>query len=351
MERRRIVGVGLVVVAALGFGSASILARPAYDLGMDWLGLVTWRFLIGAGLAWLWVLGSRRRRGALRTISRRQLAVTIALGVLFTGNSGTYYAALETVPVALAGVLVYTYPVIVAVLSIRFATRLPGRRPWAAVILSLTGVILALGGIDLEGGPPIGGIVLVMLSSVIYSSWILASARLSGERRDRLGHEAVEANAAAADAAATTAIMVSASAATFAIGRIVSGGSLDPGDVPVAAWPAVIAIGFLASFMAIQTFYAGARRIGAAQAALLSTIEPPTIVILAGILLGQRLGAIQLAGAALIVVSVVLAQTGPRPRGAPQPAMPHEAEFPTENVPVMPHEDAEDKADVARAAE
>ena len=331
MDRRRATGIALVLIAAVGFGSASVLARPVYDTGMDWLGLVTWRFLIGAGLAWVWVAISAQRRRAVRRLAPRQIAVTIALGALFTGNSGTYYAALETVPAALAGVLVYTYPVIVAILSMRFGTRLPGRRPWAALALALVGVVLALGGIDLTTAPPIEGIVLVMLSSVIYSVWIILSARLSGERHDRLGHEAAGPADSTGDAAATTAIMVTASAVVFSIGSVVSGGSVNPADVPEAAWPEILAIGFLASFLAIQAFYAGARRIGAAQAALLSTIEPLTIVVLAGIVLGQRLEPIQLVGAALIMVSVVVAQTGPRPRGAPEPAMPLDAEAPTED--------------------
>ena len=333
MDRRRATGVALVLTAAVAFGSASVLARPVYDAGMGWLGLVTWRFLIGAGLAWMWVATSAQRRASLRRLGRRRVVVTIALGALFTGNAGTYYAALETVPVALAGVLVYTYPVIVAVLSVRFATRLPGRRPWAALALALTGVVLALGGIDLTTAPPLGGIALVMLSSVIFSIWIIASARLSGERRDRLGHEAADAEGSAAstgDAAATTAIMITSSAVVFSLGSVATGGSVNPMDVPEAAWPAIIAIGFLASFLAIQAFYAGARRIGAAQAALLSTVEPLTIVVLAGIFLGERLEPIQLAGAVLIMVSVVVAQTGPRPHGAPEPAMPLDAEAPAE---------------------
>ncbi len=340
MDRRRGLGAGLVLVAAFGFGSATVLARPVYDTGMGWLGLVTWRFLIGAGLAWAWVAVSDRRRASIRRLGRRQVLVTIALGVLFIGNSGTYYAALETVPAALAGVLVYTYPVIVAVLSIRFATRLPGRRPWLAAGLSVCGVVLALGGIDLGSGAPIGGLILVMLSSIIFAVWILASARLSGERRDRLGHEAVGEHEAAADAAATTAIMITSSAVAFSIASLATGGSVSPADVPADAWPAVIAIGFLASFLAIQAFYAGARRIGAAQAALLSTIEPLTIVALAWLFLGQRLEPIQLFGAALIVISVILAQTGPRPRGAPEPAMPLDAETPADELADEPAEDA-----------
>ncbi|MEA2611365.1 MAG: hypothetical protein QOI37_1442 [Chloroflexota bacterium] len=329
MDRRRATGTALVLVAAVGFGSASILARPVYDTGMGWLSLVTWRFLIGAALAWTWVALSPTRRRSLRQLGRRQLAVTIALGVLFTGNAGTYYAALETVPVALAGVIVYTYPVIVAVLSIRFATRLPGRRPWIALLLALAGIILALGGLDVAGTPPIAGIALVMLSSVIYSVWIILSARLSGERPDRLGAEADR-----PDTTATTiAVMITSTAVVYTVMSLATGRSIDPRDVPAGAWPGLIGIGFLASFLAIQAFYAGARRIGAAQAALLSTVEPATIVALAWLVLGQRLQPIQLVGAALIMISVVVAQTSPRPRGAPEPAMPLDAQAPGEDRP------------------
>jgi len=112
------VGIGLVVISAAGYGSGSILAAPIYSTGVDWLTLVSWRFLIGAVLGWFWVLGSPHRRVALRRLGRRQLAVALGLGALFVGNSGTYYASLETVPAALAGVVVYTYPVMVAVLSL-----------------------------------------------------------------------------------------------------------------------------------------------------------------------------------------------------------------------------------------
>jgi drug/metabolite transporter (DMT)-like permease len=48
--------------------------------------------------------------------------------------------------------------------------------------------------------------------------------------------------------------------------------------------------------------------------------------VIAWLVLDQRLAPIQLAGAALILIAVVLAQTGPRPGGAPEPAMPLEAE-------------------------
>lgn len=326
MDRARALGLGLVVLSAAGYGSGSILAAPIYDTGVDWLTLVSWRFLIGAALGWLWVLASPGRRATVRGMSRRQFGLALGLGALFVGNAGTYYASLETVPAALAGVVVYTYPVMVALLSLRFATRLPGPQPWIAAVLAVAGSALALGGIDVADAPPVGGLVLVFASAIIYSVWIILSARLSGERRDRLASDSSASGSSASDAAVTTTVMMTATAAVYAVAGLAAGRPMDPATVPAAAWPGILAVAFVASFLAIQTFYAGARLIGAARAALTATVEPLFIVILAWVFLGQVLAPIQIAGAALIMLAVVVAQMAPRPRGAPEPATPLEAE-------------------------
>ena len=329
MDRHRALGVGLVLVAGASFASGSIFATLAYEAGLDWLTVMWWRFLIGASAAWLWVLISPARRAALRRMPRRQLVVALGLGAVYTGNAGTYYAGIETVPAALAGVLVYIYPVFVALLSLRFATRLPGRRPWIALGLAILGVVLALGGLDLTAAGqtvPVDGLLLILASAAIYSVWIVLSARLSGERRDRLGQDAPSADGAAGDAAVTTALMMVATATVFGVLAVALGRSLAPAAVPADAWPFLAGIGLVGSFLAIQSLYAGARRVGAAQAALISTTEPLFIVVLAYLVLDQTLAPIQLLGAALILVGVVIAQTSPRPRGAPEPATPLDAE-------------------------
>jgi drug/metabolite transporter (DMT)-like permease len=326
MDRRRALGVALVLVAGASFASGSIFATLAYEAGLDWVTLMWWRFLIGASLAWLWVAISPGRRSIVRSMPRRQVVIALGLGALYTGNAGTYYAGIETVPAALAGVLVYIYPVFVALLSLRFATRLPGRRPWIALGLAIAGVVLALGGVDVGGEVPVSGLLLILASAAIYSVWIVLSARLSGERRDRLGQDAPEEAEAASDAGVTTAFMMAATAVVFGVIALLGGRSVVPGAIPGDAWPYLIGIGAIASFLAIQSLYAGARRVGAAQAALISTTEPLFIVVLAFLVLDQRLDPIQLVGAALILVGVVVAQTSPRPSGAPQPATPLEAE-------------------------
>ena len=325
MDRRRLLGVALIVVSAAGFGSGTVLSKPIYASGLDWLQLLAWRFAIGAILAWAWLLVSPVRRSALRRLGRRQALVAICLGVWYSGNAGTYYAGLETVPASLAGVLVDLYPAIVAVLSIRYVTPLSGRRPWVALGIAMAGVVLALGGIDLSSGSPLGGLVLILASPLIYAGWIILSARLAGERTDRLAPEG-ESGSHGDNAAAVTALMISATGAVFILGALLTGRPLAPDAIPSPAWPYLLAIGFASTFLAIQAFYAGSRRIGAAQAALVSTVEPLIIVALAWLALHEVLSPIQLVGAGLVITGVLVAQTADRPGGAPQPARPLEAE-------------------------
>jgi drug/metabolite transporter (DMT)-like permease len=327
VDRRRALGVALIVISAAGFGSGTILSKPIYATSLDWLQLLAWRFTIGAGLAWAWILVSPTRRASLRRIGRRQAVAAALLGVWYTGNAGTYYAGLETVPASLAGVLVYLYPAIVAVLSVRFATRLTGRRPWIALGIALVGVVLALGGVDLATPPPLAGIALVLASPVIYAGWIILSARLAGERSDHLAHERTDAGQVD-DASTASALMITATAIVFVVGALATGRPYLPGRIPAGAWPFLAAIGFAGTFLAIQTFYAGSRRIGAAQAALVSTVEPLIIVTLAWLALRETLAPIQLVGAGLIIVGVLIAQTAERPSGAPEPAAPLDAEAP-----------------------
>ena len=304
MDRRHLVGIVLVLVSACAFGSGGLFAQPVYDTGVGWQTLSAWRFGFGALCAWLWCLAWTDRRRGLRLLDRRSVIVAVALGVLYTGNSGTYYAGLETVPVSLAALIVYIYPAVVAVLSLRYGLRLEGRRAWFALALALVGVALALGGIPDDALPPITGLVLIVVSPLIYSVWIILSARLSGERKETVG----DASDAGADAAAATALMMTGTAATYWLTGLFFGVPLVPASIPSAAWPGLVGVGVVAPFVAIQAFYAGARRIGAAQAALVSTIEPFYTIALAAILFGESLAPMQLAGGALIILGVLIAQ-------------------------------------------
>ncbi|MFL5755995.1 MAG: DMT family transporter [Chloroflexota bacterium] len=305
MDRRRGIGIALCLVSACGFGSGALFAKPVYATGLDWLTLNSWRFGVAAALAWVVVLARPAFRTALRKTDRRALVAAMALGVLYVGNSGTYYAGLQTVPASLAALIVYLYPPVVAVLALRFGRPLAGVRAWLALGIAVTGVVLALGGIPDVGGPPLSGLVLVTASPLIYSVWIILSARLAGERDDRTGDDSER----GAGAGPATAAMMTATAIVYVVLTATTARPLLPASIPDAAWPGLIGVAVVSTFVAIQAFYAGARRIGAAQASLVSTIEPIWTITVAAILFGERLAPVQLVGGALILVGVLVAQT------------------------------------------
>lgn len=313
MSRSVAVGVTLTVVSAFAFGSGALFAKPVYAAGVGWHVLMAWRFLIGAVFAWGWVALSPGARRGLRGMDRRAIVVAVALGVLYTGNSSTYFAGLETVSASLAALIVYIYPALVAVLSLRVGRRLEGGRAWGALALALAGVALAVGNIDVSREAlPVPGLVLMVASPIIYSVWIVLAARLSGEGRGGVGRDADS----GANPTAAGAVMLSATAAAFWLSALAIGRPVLPGEIPGAAWGGIAGVGVVSTFIAVQAFYAGAHRIGAARASIVSTVEPIWTIVLANLLFGELLRPLQLVGGAMILAGVVIAQTGPsRPTG------------------------------------
>ncbi len=319
MNRTRLAGIALVVVSAIAFGSGGLFARPVYAAGVDWMTLMAWRFLLASGLAWTLLLARPASRRALRALPRRTVLVTIGLGLYYISNTATYYAGIATVPLSLAALIIYIYPPVVAVLALRFGRPLEGRRAWTALAIAVAGVVLAVGGIDASAAPPLGGLVLIIASPLLYAVWIIMAARHAGERSDRVGSD----SDGGATASVVGAVMLSSTAVAYWTICLALRHPVLPADIPAAAWPGILGVGVVAGFIAVQAFYAGAQRVGAAQASLLSTVEPLWTILAAGILLGERLEPIQLVGGALILAGVVLSQTGARGRARelPQPVV------------------------------
>jgi drug/metabolite transporter (DMT)-like permease len=305
MPRTVVVGLALTVVSAFAFGSGALFAKPVYAEGVGWHPLMAWRFLIGAAMAWGWLLLSPGSRAGFRRLRRRDLAVAVALGVLYTGNSATYFAGLESVSASLAALIVYIYPAIVAVISLQVGQPLRGRRAWGALALALAGVALAVGNISGDA-PPLFALLLVAVSPVIYAVWIVLAARLSGEDRSEVGSDA----GGGANPMAAGAVMLSATAATYWIGALLLGQPVLPHQIPEGAWFGFAGVGVVSTFIAVLAFYAGAHRIGAARASIVSTVEPIWTIALATLLFAETLGALQLVGGAMILAGVVIAQTG-----------------------------------------
>jgi drug/metabolite transporter (DMT)-like permease len=364
-------GILLVLLSAAAFGSGALFVQPLYAAGMEPLAVLFWRFTTAALFAWGFLLLASGRRRSLRALTRRRVVVLLLLGTLYVGNSFAFVAALQVVSISLTSIIAYLYPAIVAVMATRFVRRLEGRRAWLALGISLVGIVLTVGGIPAGELPPTWGLVLAFINPVIYATWIVLQARLAGERPTRpsvavgsrpeprggvpepggdvvmsggdvvmsggdvvmsggdvvrTGGDVVRTMAdrevipippgeaevvtASPDPSPAVALMTTATALAYALLLLASGGSTSPLDVPDGTWPALLGLGLLATAVAIGAFYAGVRRVGGARASLISTVEPVYTVALAMILFGEQLTTLQLAGGALVIGAVILAETG-----------------------------------------
>jgi drug/metabolite transporter (DMT)-like permease len=92
-----------------------------------------------------------------------------------------------------------------------------------------------------------------------------------------------------------------------------AGGAVLPQGM--GTWLAIGAIALFSTVMAIAAFLAGIKHIGAAQASIISTMEPVVTLALGVTLLNESLSATQLLGGAMVLAAVILL--------ARRPAMSH----------------------------
>jgi drug/metabolite transporter (DMT)-like permease len=277
-------GLALIVASTLAYGTLPILGKLAYAAGVLPLPLLAWRYALAASLIALLERGPR--------LPLRQRLRLWGLGSIFVFNSIAYFRALETVPASVVSLVLYTYPVIVALLAaVSGLERLRAR--------GLLGALAAFGGCALTAGfAPAGeplsraGVGWALLAALIYASYIVLSSRLG----------------AGVQARVLALHLAQAAAAICALFALAGPGLWLPASP--RAWLTVAAIGVVPTVVAMTTFLAGMALVGPTRASVLSSLEVIVTLVLAFALLGDRLSAPQWAGAALILGAVAWQNLG-----------------------------------------
>jgi drug/metabolite transporter (DMT)-like permease len=293
----RSTGTLLCVGSAAAFGAMAVLGKLAYDNGATVGTLLAVRFALAAALFWALVLAGGGSVAEIRTLARRDLAIALGLGAVgYAAQAGCFFAALERIDASLLSLLLYTFPAMVAVAAIVLGRERADATRFAALALASVGLVLVLvnaraGALDTLGAG------LALGAAVIYTTYILVSQGIAG----RIGPTLL------------SALVCSGAAVTLTAGSALLG-DLRPGEVTVAGWGWLAGIAVVSTVAAVSLFFAGLKRVGPTTASILSTVEPVVTVVLAFLVFGELLGALQLLGGALVIVAVlVLAGVRPRP--------------------------------------
>ena len=296
-----LLGAVLIVIAASSFGVLGPIAQLADGAGVSSLALVTWRAGVGAIVVLVFVAaraatGSRLWSPWRELPLRDRFLVSLAAPTNAALNLGMFIAFLR-IGIALALLIFYIYPALVALASVIWFGERLDRLRWVALGISMTGVVLVVAGAGDLGSLDALGIGLAFIGALAQTFYALAAHH---------GFRAVPGTQAAVVTMGGAALVYLVVA--LLIGRLPEMGQ--PLDSVAALWPVVVA-GVLGAGLATVCFIAGIRLLGAPRATILSTLEPVVGVALAAVLFGTLPTPLQFVGGALIIAAGIVLQLRP----------------------------------------
>jgi drug/metabolite transporter (DMT)-like permease len=280
LTRAELLARGAVLLAATCYASNGVISRAYYDAGGTPMTLVVLRNVLAATVFWIWFALAGPRRPALG-----DMALATLLGFVQMAFTTSLVIGFDRAPVALVVLLFYTYPLLVTLgAAACFGERL-SRAGIAFVVLGTAGLVLAVG--TPASVTPLG--VALGLGAGLGNALVILGNRVLLHRGLRI---------------------VDIAALTYAVPAVVGGLLVAAAAVPMppqsaAAWAPALAFATTGTVLPYLLFYRAVTVIGVSLAALIATAEPFVAVVLAYAILGERLGAGQLAGGALIVAAIV----------------------------------------------
>lgn len=277
-------GLALLALSTVAYGVLPILGKVAYAAGVEPIPLLAWRYAIAALLVLALVRGPRP--------PLRERLRLWAIGSVFVFNSIAYFRALERIPASVTALVLYTYPVIVALLAALVGVERLTPRAVLAALGAFAGCALTARGAP--PGAPLSpsGVGWALAAAFVYASYIVLSSRFGKGVPARV-----------------LALHLAQAAAVVCVGFGLAGGGLSLPLDPRGLL-AVAAIGVVSTVVAMIAFLAGMAIVGPTRASVLSSLEVVVTLVLAFLFLGERLGPAQWAGAALILGAVALQNIG-----------------------------------------
>lgn len=286
MERFK--GIIYTMLSAITFGVMPILARFAYDGGINAFTLVFLRSFFAVFMLLIYLIIKK----VDFKINKEQIKTLIILGILgFTLTTLTLFTSYNYISVGLATTLHFTYPVVVTVLSIILFKEKIYSSKIIALIISVVGIYLL---IENDGGNlSMKGVLLALVSGFFYSYYLLGVAHSKIKNLNCF--------------LLTFYLSIVASIFLFIVGILSSQLSF---NISTNAWGMSIMISFLTSIIAVIALQIGIKIIGPSTASILSTFEPIVGILLGVVILNESITIRSVLGCTFVILSVIILTLG-----------------------------------------
>ncbi|MEJ1994068.1 MAG: DMT family transporter [Limibacillus sp.] len=285
----------LALVSASCFGIITSIATIAYDGGASPMTLAVLRAGVAGFVLALWL----RLAGKL-FVYAKELPTLLLLALCNMGISIGVLGSVFFIPVSLAAIIFYTFPLIIAGANAAFARRLPSRRESLYFAVAFVGLALVIGpkftSLDWRG------IALACLASLSATGMFLVAERRARHLDD-----------------------MSVSCQVNLLGALLAGLGVMFWDAGLFSWPeSDLSLGLTIMvcglyLIAMMAFFPAVRHAGSAKAALVFNVEPVVSILGAVLILGEVLSLYQWLGGALVIGTLVASSLARRHHAAPPP--------------------------------
>ncbi len=271
-----------MLLATFCSGWSAIFGKLAYRAHVPPLTLAAMRTVIAAGVLWILYLVFWRH---YIPINWRHLAGAAGMGAINGFGSLFYYTGLDRVDASLAQLLFALYPIWVFVF-LSAAGHHVSRLAVLRLGLALVGVYLLTyaGGVDIDWL----GVMFMITAGAAYG-WHLVIGQWT---------------LVDLDSRTVTLYALTSMAITVGIARLTTGQPWEP--ISPQGWTATLLLALIPTALARLMTFAGLRLLGGAQTSLLGMGELLVSLLMAFLILGERLTLFQWIGSSIIVLSVML---------------------------------------------
>ncbi len=274
----------LVILSAVVFGMIPLIVRSVNDCGSNSIMTSFLRFLLSLLPLYLSV---RAKKSNLKITKEEALKILLIAVCGFGGTSVLLFLSYTYIPTGMATTIHFVYPVFVIFGSILFLKQKISPMKLVCVALCFGGILLFYNGGDGAVDPL--GMLFAFASGVTYSFYIVYL--------DFSGLAKMEPTRMIFYMNTFSALMVGSLA--------VATGSFTL-DISLKGWILALLLAISVSFLAVRSFQMGVRYIGPQNAAILSTFEPITSLVVGILVYQEVLTLAGVIGCVLILSSVVI---------------------------------------------
>ena len=278
--------ISLLVVSSVLWGSGFV----AVKIGLSYLNPFLFAF-IRMGVAGVIQLGVLISLGGLRRKTLKEKSVW-ALGLFNAMGFTIQFVGMQFTTAAKTALLVDMNVVFVALLSKRFSNESFGKRKQLGVALGIVGAVMITtnGNLSTLTQGQLLGDALVFSSGLIWAGFMVL------HKYEQTKHEwnAVE----------LSALVMLLTAVLLTPGAILFGG-LNAAPITQVGWEWVAYTAIATTVVPYAMWIVALRAVTATIAAIVGMVEIVTAMILSSLLLGETYGAVTLAGAGLVLLSLM----------------------------------------------